>query len=111
MLKGILFFVIGNILAWFQYNSQFVWKWWQDKPLLSSIIFAIPLGLCFWHAVRSIMLSTGLLWSSKLIGFGVSNVIFGLLTYVFLKESILEPKTVVCLILSCIIIAIQIFWK
>jgi len=57
------------------------------------------------------MLATDQLWSSKLIGFGVSNVVFGLLTYIFLKESMLTPKTMVCLFLACLIIAIQIFWK
>jgi hypothetical protein len=111
MATGILFFIIGNILAWFQYNSQFVWRWWADKPVLSSFIFAIPLGLCFWYAIRSIVSDVDNLWSSKLIGFGVSNVVFGVLTYFFLKESIFEPKTITCLFLSCAIIAIQVFWK
>ena len=111
MATGILYFIVGNILAWFQYNSQFVWSWWADKAVLSSMIFSIPLGLCFWHAVKNIVIDTEQLWASKLIGFGVSNVIFAVLTYLFLKESIFEPKTMTCLILSCVIIAIQVFWK
>ncbi len=108
---GILFFLVGNIFAWFQFNSQFVWDWWRDKALLSNFIFAIPMGLCFWHAVRHIVDATGLLWSSKLIGFGVGNVVFGVLTYALLRESVFAPKTLICLFLACVIIAIQIFWK
>jgi hypothetical protein len=110
-LIGIIFFTVGNVLAWFQFNSQFVWEWWEDKPILSNCIFAIPMGFCFWHAIKYIMEDTGLLWSSKIIGFGVSNVIFAILTYAFLKESVLSSKTIICLALSVIIIGIQIFWK
>ena len=111
ILIGTLFFVIGNILAWFQFNSQFVWDWWKDKPVLSNLIFAIPMGICFWYAIKYIMEDSELLWTSKLIGFGVSNVVFAILTYAMLKESIFSPKTMVCLSLSVVIIAIQIFWK
>jgi hypothetical protein len=111
MATGILFFTIGNVLAWFQYNSQFVWPWWRDKPVITNLIFAIPMGLCFWYAVRQVVNTTGLLWTSKLVGFGVSNVIFAILTYFFMKESMLTPKTMICLVLSMAIIGIQIFWK
>ena len=108
---GIALFAAGNILAWFQFNSQFVWDWWKDKPVLPNLIFAIPMGLCFWYAIKYIVEDTGLLWTSKLIGFGVSNVIFAILTYILLKESILTAKTITCLLLSIVIISIQLFWK
>ena len=110
-LIGSLFFVVGNVLAWFQFNSQFVWDWWKDRPILSNCIFAIPMGICFWYAVKYIVEDTGHLWTSKLIGFGVSNIIFAIFTYIFLKESIFVPKTMLCLFLATIIIGIQIFWK
>ena len=111
MRYGILFFALGNIFAWFQFNSQFVWEWWRDKPLVTNLIFAIPTGLCFWYAVKNVDEASGALWSSKLVGFGVSNVIFGVLAYALMKESIFTTKTLTCLILACVIIAIQIFWK
>ena len=111
MMTGMLFFLVGNVIAWFQFNSQFVWSWWKDKPLATNLIFAIPMGLCFWYAVKNIVLATDQLWSSKLIGFGVSNLVFGLLTYVFLKESAFTPKTMICLFLASLIIAIQMLWK
>ena len=111
MLTGIIFFLVGNVLAWFQFNSQFVWDWWKDKPITSNLIFAIPMGICFWYAVKNIVEATGQLWASKLVGFGVSNVVFGILTYILLRESVFTAKTLSCLILACVIIAIQIFWK
>ena len=111
MATGIVLFVAANILAWLQYNSQFVWPWWQNKPLLSNLIYAVPMGYCFWYAIKYVMEATGTLWSSKLIGFGVSNVIFAVMTYVFLKESMFTPKTLTCLFLGALIILIQIYWK
>jgi hypothetical protein len=108
---GIFFFTLGNILAWFQFNSQFIWKWWQDKPVLTNVIFAIPMGMCFWYAIKNIVSATDQLWASKLIGFGVSNVIFAIFAYIFMGESIFVPKTMSCMVLASLIIAIQIFWK
>jgi hypothetical protein len=108
---GILFFFFANIMAWFQYNSQFVWDWWKDKPLLANGIFAIPVGLCFWHATKNIVEATGELWAGKLLGFGVSNMIFAILTYAIMKESIFTAKTMTCLFLAVLIILVQIFWK
>jgi hypothetical protein len=111
VLIGVLFFTLGNVLAWFQFNSQFVWDWWKDRPIIANLIFAVPMGICFWYAVKNIVESTGELWASKLIGFGVSNFIFAIFTYVFLKESMFTAKTLACLFLATIIIGIQIFWK
>ena len=108
---GLLYFLVGNIFGWFQFNAQFVWEWWSDKPIVANLLFAVPMGYCFWHAVRHIFLETGELWASKLLGFGVSNFVFAIMTYIFLKESMFTPKTLTCLSLASAIIAIQMFWK
>lgn len=108
---GVLFFLVGNIIAWFQFNSQFVWEALEDKPVLTNVFLATPMGICFWYAIKNIVAETGELWTSKLIGFGVSNFVFAIMTYVFLKESMFTAKTMSCLFLASIIIAIQIFWK
>ena len=93
MLAGIGFFIIGHICAWFQLNSQFVWEWWRDKPLLAVGIYSVPVGLSFWMATRLIFEETGLL------------------TWVLLNESMLTPKTLTCIALSCMILAVQVFWR
>ena len=111
MFIGVILFVIGNILAWFQYNSQFAWEWWQGRPIFSKVVFAFPMGLCFWYAIKHIVDATGELWASKLVGFGVSNVVFGIMTYWILNESVFTPKTASCLLLAVMIIFIQIYWK
>tara|TARA_R100000664_G_scaffold34166_1_gene54560 strand:+ start:1816 stop:2160 length:345 start_codon:yes stop_codon:yes gene_type:complete len=110
MFWGIVFFTLGNILAFFQFNAQFIWPWFKDKPLLTNAIFAIPMGMCFWYAVKHIVGETGLLWTSKLVGFGVSNVIFALLAYLFMKESMFTYKTMTCMLLAGAILMIQFSW-
>ena len=111
MKLGIILFVLANILAWFQFNSQFVWKWFEDRPIMTNCIFAIPMGIIFWHAVKSVVNESGELWTSKLIGFGVGNIVFAILTWYFMKESILTPKTLMSMTLASAIIGIQVFWK
>tara|TARA_A100001391_G_C5040796_1_gene270824 strand:+ start:1032 stop:1367 length:336 start_codon:yes stop_codon:yes gene_type:complete len=111
MLYGVLLFMLANILAWFQFNSQFVWSWFQDKPVITCAIFSLPMSILFWHAIKYIVDDTGELWTSKLVGFGVSNIIFGIMTWFFLNESMFSQKTLISLFLACLIIAIQIFWK
>lgn len=108
---GLLLFLVGNIIAWFQFNAQFVWEWWEDKMFLSNALFAVPMGMCFWLAAKNIVTATNELWASKLLGFGVSNFVFAVMTYVFMRESIFTAKTLSCLLLASIIIAIQIFWE
>jgi len=111
MAAGVLFFIAANILAWFQLNSQFAWHWWSDKPLVSSAIFSIPVSLFFWYAVKNTVAVSGSLWTTKLVGFGIGNIVFAILTWFFLKESILTPKALISLALASVIIAIQILWK
>jgi len=111
IIAGTGFFVLGHILAWFQLNSQFVWKWWENKPLLAVGIYSIPVGLCFWYATKLIFEETGAAWSSRFVGFAASYFVFPFLTWALLHESMLTPKTLTCVFLSALILAIQIGWK
>jgi hypothetical protein len=107
---GILFFVIANIIIWLQVNSQFIWDWWRDKPLTATLIYSIPFGLVFWYAVKYTVEATGELWSARLIGFGASYLVFPLMTFYIANESMFTTKTMICVALSLLIMAIQLFW-
>ena len=111
MVVGVLFFALANVFAWFQFNSQFVWEWWKDRPLVSAFVFAIPMSICFWYAIKNVVGASGELWTGRLMGFGVGTVVYAVLTYTIAKESMCTAKTLTCLTLAMIIIAIQIFWK
>lgn len=85
--------------------------WWKGKEILSAALFSFPVMYLYISATREIVNETGMLWSSKLIGFGVSNVVFAFFTWTIMKEGMLNPKTLSCFILSLLIIGIQVWWK
>ena len=103
-------FSIGHTLTWFNIYGQFAWKFWEGKPVLSAFIYAIPTSLLFWYGTRVCYEGSGA-WGARLLGFAASYFVFPLMTYVFLKESMFEPKTFLCIILSFCIIGIQLFWE
>ena len=111
VIAGFGLFVIGHILAWFQLNSQFVWQWWQKHPIFTVALYAVPTGLCFLMGSRLIVEATGALWTSRFLAFSASYLAFPLLTWHFMGETMLTTKTMVCVLLSCMIVAVQLFWK
>ena len=111
MIKGLIFYFIANIFAWFSINLQFISDWWKGREVLSACIFSFPIIFLYIIATKEIMKETSLLWTSKLIGFGVGNIVFAILTWILMKEGMLNPKTFICFLLSLLIIFIQVWWK
>ena len=111
MIKGMIFYFIANIFAWFSINLQFMYDWWKGREILSAAIFSFPVIYLYILATREIVNETGLLWTSKLVGFGVSNIVFAFFTWTLMNEGMLNPKTLSCFLLSILIIFIQIYWK
>ena len=111
MYKGIFLFIIANIMGWFNMNLQFISKWWASRPLFTTIIFAFPIGLLFLFGTKYIVEGAETYWSSRLIGFSISTIIYAIFTWIILKESFLEPRTLVSLSLCGVIVSIQILWK
>ena len=112
LLIGVTFFIVLHVMVWFSTNLQFVNSEISDKSLLISLFLAIPISLCAYYGSR--FTYTGLdssVWAVRFIGFGTSYLIFPILTWVILKESMFTPKTLVCILLSAVIVCIQVFWK
>ena len=107
---GILLFIVGNIFAWFQFNSQFVWEWWRDRPFTTVFIYAIPTALCYLYGAKYAYMDTGEAWAGRLLAFGASYLVFPLLTWWLLKERMFTPKTLTCVILSVMIMVVQFTW-
>ena len=133
LLLVVALFTMGHISAWFQFNSQFIWDWWKERHMLSILIYSLPTSFFFILGTRHYQSSrlrvwssrriqegettkhavemTDSVWSSRLLGYGVGIIIFSILTYAMMRESVFTPKTLTCVILSLIIILIQVFWK
>ena len=109
-LLALLLFSIGHALTWANVYGQFAWDFWKGKAVLAACIYAIPTSLLFWYGSRVCYESTGGAWGVRLLGFSASYFVFPFMTQIFLKESMFEPKTMVCILLSFLIIAVQMLW-
>ena len=112
IIYGTLLFMAMHVCVWVSTNLQFVKPEFRDKSLIIAIALAIPTTVLAYYGSRFIF--EGLdekLWSVRFVGFGISYLVFPILTWVLMKESPLTFKTIVCTLLSILIVAIQLFWK
>lgn len=111
LIVAILFFMIGNILIWFQTNGQFLWKWFEKNPIFLSIVFGGFISYFFIYATKYCYeYFNQLLWPIKFVGFSVGILTYAGMTYYFMNEG-LTFKTILSLSLALLIILIQVFWK
>jgi len=111
LIYGILLFIVGQSLIWFQTNGQFIWPWFKRNPLIVSLAAGTTISYMFIIATRTVAEHyEGLLWPGRFIAFGTGMVSFALLTWYFLGEG-LSTKTLVSLMLALTLVTIQIVWK
>ena len=107
---SVVLFTTCHALGWFGNSLQFMSRWWESRPLTTVLIFSIPTGACAYFATRYAYKGfDGSLWAARFLGFSASWLVFPLLTWVFMAESMLTPKTMVCMALSFVIMAVQIY--
>ena len=111
MLLAMSLFALGQTLAWFQINSQFVWEWWRHHPLLAVVLYGLPTGVCFLYGVRFAYEEMGQVWGPRFLIFSMSYLTFPILTWHLLGESMFTTKTMICVALSFLIVLVQLFWK
>jgi len=107
---GIFLFLVGQVLGWFQLNAQYVSEWWKDRPIEAAFLIGAPTSIAFWYAWRIVVESTGSVWSARFIGSSTGIIIFPILTWFLLSESMFTTKTMICLFLAVLIILIQLFY-
>ena len=107
---GFLYFIIGQVLIWFQSHLQFFNNWSKDNPFILSLA-GIAVSYVSILATKYLAEAyNGLVWPPRLIGFGVGIVIFSGLTWWLLGEK-LEMKSAICVLLAFCILLIQLYWK
>ena len=110
ILLGFAYFIIGQVIIWFQSHLQFISNWSKDNPLLIAIpgVFVSYVSiLATQHLAEAF---DGMVWPSRLIGFGIGIILFSALTWILLGEKI-EMKSAICVVLAFCILLIQLFWK
>ena len=84
---------------------------WFPKYFWPVLLMSVPLSWLYIKSVEHFLAAfDGQLWPSRLIGFGLGITIFSIMSHFLFKEP-LTPKTLVCIGLGLIIIAIQVIWK
>ena len=104
---SIILFIVGNILVWYQLNSQLVWDWAKGhKSMWIMSLLGIPISLLFWLCTKWGYLGFGNLWAVRWLAFGSSMLVFPLMTYLYLGETI-TIKTLISILLAIIIMILQ----
>lgn len=109
MMYACFLFIIGNILGWYASNLQFVYEYWANKSIQSVLIFGVPSMLSFWYGTKFAMLAVPELWTIRFVGAALSYCAFPLMTWYYLNESMFTVKTMICVFLAFLIMAVQIF--
>ena len=108
---GVLLFILTHILVWFSTNLQLVEKFNSVNTFALTVFLAIPTSVTAYYATRLVYDSLeDSLWAVRFVGFGVSYLVFPILTWMMLGESMFTPKTLVCIFLSLLIVLIQVFF-
>jgi hypothetical protein len=110
IIYGILFGLLGQIGSFLQLQGAMKLGWYP-KYFWPVLLMSVPLS---WFYIKSVEYFVsafdGQLWPSRLIGFGLGIIVFSIMSHYMFKEPF-SPKTLVCIGLGLIIIALQIFWK
>ena len=100
-------FLICNILVWYQLNSQLVWDWAKGyKSMWIMSLLGIPISIMFWYATKFGYEGFTTLWQVRLLGFAVSMLVFPIMTWLYLGETI-TIKIGVSILLAIIIMLLQ----
>ena len=110
ILAGFFLFFLGQLLIWFQTNSQFLSQWCKEHPSILAIC-GVPISYILILATTQVVQGfDGSLWPGRLLGFASGMIVMAICTWWFMGEGI-TTKTIISLLLSAVLVLIQIFWK
>jgi len=108
LITGVFMFAVMHFGIWWSANAQFIDGWDKKTALTLSILMSIPITLLAFFASRYTYYALDeKMWTVRFLAFGMSYLIFPVLTWLFLNETPFTAKTIVCTILSVLIIFVQ----
>ena len=103
----IVLLFLGQIVVWYQLNSQLVWDWAKtSKSMWFMSIMGIPISMAFWYCTKIGYQGFGALWPVRFMGFATSMLTFPIMTYFYLGEAI-SLKTAITILLAIVIMILQ----
>jgi len=108
MIYALAAYIIGSIMTFVQHNLQFVNPVYKDKQILLIVVLSYPIAFAYYYAwTYFVTHSGGSAWSARFIFFGLSYLVYPILTWLCLNETPFSFKTLLCTFLSVIILFIQ----
>jgi hypothetical protein len=107
---GIILVFLGQVIGWFQLNAQYLSEWWHGRPWTAAFVLGVPTSVAFWYAWKLVVDETGSAWTARFIGSSAGLIVFPILTWFLLGETMFTPKTMICFGLAVLIILIQLFY-
>ena len=102
-----LFFLLTQVIIWYQLNSQLVWKWAEGyKSMWLMSLLGIPISALMWYCTKIGYIGFGNLWAVRFMGFAISMLVFPVMTYFYLGEP-MTLKTHITFGLALLIMLIQ----
>ena len=109
---GVLLFVVMHIMVWVSTNTQFMKSMQHINTLSIALVLSLPITLCAFYGSRYTYNALHeSAWSARFMGFGVSYLVFPVMTWALLDESMFTRKTLVCILLSILIVCTQVFME
>jgi hypothetical protein len=108
LLIGIGLYGIASVIIWIQIHAQLMNQWAKDNPMILSVLLGIPISYLFIIGAGYLFdYYNGTAWPSRMLGFSVNIVIFTIMTWVVLGETV-SNKTIISILLSIAIIIMQV---
>lgn len=111
ILFGLILGTVAHAFSWFGMNSQFIWDFWKNKPLMAAIIFGLPSNMVFWFASKYIREGTHSIWNVRWLLFAMSFPPMFVLTTTMLGDSFLTLKNLITMILAVCIVIVQFYYR
>lgn len=108
---GLLMFLVGQTLSWFQSNSTIIGSDEGNKALLFACMTAPLTTLSFAMGTKFVYANMESLWSVRFITFGIGYLVFIPLTWYFLGEEMFTVKNGVSFLLCVALLLVQAFMK
>lgn len=103
-------FLFLHIGVWFSANLQLVNKDLSGKSFLIMLALAIPTSILAYYGTRfGFTAFDQSAWGVRFFAFCISYLVFPVLTWWLLGESMFTMKTMLCVSLSFVILAIQLY--
>jgi hypothetical protein len=107
LLIGASLYLIGQLVAYWQLNGQFIWIWFKKNPFWVALM-GFPISYVYLYATKyTVNGFDGAMWPQRFVGFATGMLVYAWGTSYYFNQPI-DTKTAISLGLSLLLIIIQV---